>query len=80
MPAHNRRNTGAHQMKTEAAPLFLPHLGFVRSAAENESFMGAVAHAFDSGKNNGGVAPNVIRNALIRLGKMREIQEWTKFS
>jgi hypothetical protein len=43
--------------------LFLPHTGFVRSGAGNESFNSAVAHAFDSGKINGGVAPNVIRNA-----------------
>ena len=66
--AHNRRNTGAHQMKIEAAPLFLPRAGFVRSGAGNESFMSAVALSFSSGKNNGVVAQNVMRHCARGFG------------
>ena len=58
--AYNTPNNDAHQMKSIAAPLFLPRLGIVRSAAGNESFMSGVAHSFTSGKNNGVVGRNVM--------------------
>jgi hypothetical protein len=60
-PSHNTGNHGALLMENLAAPLFLPRLGIVRSAAGNESSLSGVAHAFCGGKNNGVVARNVMR-------------------
>src|SRR3990172_856864 len=55
-----RRKNGAHQMKIKAAPLFLPRAGFPPPAAEIVHYERRSA-LVRSGKNNGGVAPNVSR-------------------
>ena len=50
-------------------PLFLPRLGVCPSPRKNSSFDSGSGHVVLSGKNNGGVAANVMRHARRRQVK-----------
>lgn len=53
------------------APLFLPQVGMCAPPRNNGSFDSGSAHSFDSGKNNGVLTLNVIRNRALKFCKLR---------
>ena len=79
--AHNRRNTDARTFDKPKLKLRLPNSSarsivfaacwYAPTGARNESFDSALRRVVLSGKNNGGVTPNVMRHARRRQVKWK---------